>query len=63
VDDGDYVRRVVRYIISEWRLLAAVAALTLLSTLLGLAVPVVVRRAVNELKMGEWRGSSRTPSG
>ena len=56
MDDGDYVRRVVRYIVSEWRLLAAVAALTLLSTLLGLAVPVVVRRAVNELIGGGAEG-------
>jgi len=44
-----YLRRVLVYIIREWKLLVTVISLTIISTFIGLLTPVLVREAVNDL--------------
>ena len=51
MSESHNLKRILSYILKEWKLLAIVVLFTIFSSLVGLTVPMVVRRAINDLIM------------
>ena len=55
MNESQYLKRVLSYIVKEWKLLTTVVLFTVLSTFIGLTVPVLVREAINGLVLERFK--------